>query len=130
MVTFPALVSDNTLDLLITSNLLIITYNQEEPFSLTCDNNVINFKLYQTFSMNIKIQACVIINEFLSGVGWISVFNSTEDINTIYSRFTNIIKKSIEKFIFFRFNKKPHLLKHYKSSLKKQTKPKVNIEYL
>ena len=55
------------------------------------------------------------INKFLSGVDWISVFNSTEDIN-IYLRFTNIVNESFKKDIpFYRGNKIPHLPRYLRN---------------
>ena len=69
------------------------------------------------------------INKFLSGVDRIYVFNSTKDINDIYTRFINIVNESIKRFTsFYRVNKKPHLprslrnLQHFKNLLYKQTK--------
>jgi len=55
MVTFPTQVSGNTLDLLITSKPENVIYvDQNEPFALTCDHNMIEFKLQRTFSTNVK----------------------------------------------------------------------------
>ena len=146
MVTFPTQVSGNTLDLLITSTPQNIIYvDQKQPFALTCDHNMIEFKLHQTFSLNVKTPTkrnfyrgnYDDINEFLSGVDWISIFNSTDDINTVYSRFTYIVEESIEKFVpFYRINKKPYLpkylrnLQHLKNLLYKQTKADPSIKPL
>ena len=91
MVTLPTQSSGNTLDLLISSKPeSIIHVDQKEYFVPSCDHNMIEFKLYRIFSMNVKTLMkgnffrgnYNVINMFLSGVDWIYVFNSTKDINT------------------------------------------------
>ena len=82
---------------------------------------MIEFKLHQTFSMNVKTPSIRNlyrgnydgINQFLSGVYWISVFNLTKNINNIYWRFTNIVEESIKSFIpFYKINKTPHFFRY------------------
>ena len=55
MVTLPTQSSGNTLDLLISSKPeSIIHVDQKEYFVPSCDHNMIEFKLYRIFSMNVK----------------------------------------------------------------------------
>ena len=72
----------------------IVYVDQNEPFAPTCDHKMIEFKLNQTFSTMAKTSSIRNFNrenynsidKFIIGVDWISVFNSTKDINGIYSR--------------------------------------------
>ena len=84
VVTFPAQASANNLDFCITSKPEnIISVYQKEPFGPTCNHSRIEFKLHQTFSMKVKTSSIWNfyrgnydgLNNFLSGVDWISVFN-------------------------------------------------------
>ena len=119
----------NTLDLFITSDPHnVISLQIREPFNITCDHNMVEFKL------NIKPPKRSVplkqrnfyhgnyekINNFLLNSDWNSIFSDNSDIDQIYLEFTNIIHTSIENFV--------PLYKSHKSSLPNHIKVLINIK--
>ena len=116
LITFPTHRHGNTLDLFITSRVNnILSIDQREPFTKTCDHNMIEVRIEMP---TIKIPKPPTkrnffrgnyekINEFLSKSDWAVLLLGKDDINVAYSKFTEIIHNSIDKFVpIFRSNKK------------------------
>ena len=122
------------LDLIITSHPSnILDINIREPFAGSCDHNMIeiNLNLFcsKSNALNIIEQrdfykgSYDLINKFLSRQSWHQIITEGSDIDIIYSKFTAVIHKSIEKFIPLRkLNKKPKLPKNVKQLLKEKKK--------
>ena len=129
MILFSTHKHGNILDLLITSNpTLIFNIEKAEPFSPTCDHNLIIVKLNIQSSIKNKFIKkrnfyrgdYESINTFLSNTNWNDIFNDClqNDINLTYSKFTSVIHQSIEQYIPYNKPKfKPKLPKHIKTLL-------------
>ena len=146
MITFPTHVQGNTLDLLITSKPQnIISLNQREPFTMTCDHNMIEFKLHQAVSKckktaqkrNFYRGNYDKINKFLLNVDWDQIFAHSSNIDEIYSLFISNIHASITQFVpLINTNRKPYIPKqiknllHLKNLLYKRTKLDSSIKPL
>ena len=122
LVNFPTQAHGNILDLFITSNIhTVVKVESEEPLTASCDHVMVKVKLsllakrqnLQTRTRNFFKGNYDKINSYLDNVDWNQLFLSYNEINQVYSFFTDYIHESIQKFIpFYREGKKPSVPKH------------------
>ena len=128
LISFPTHVQGNTLEFFITSNpKTVVNLEQREPLAATCDHNMIKIRLdlkhlrkpalpkRRNFYKGQYNQ----INAFLSKYNWKGIFSGNNtDINFVYSKFINVIHRSIEKYVpFYKSFKKPSVPKSIKTLL-------------
>ena len=106
IITFPIQVI-----ILITSNYenTIYVHQKGPPLTLVCDHKMIELKLHQNFSMNVKTSSqrnfyCGnynSFNKFPLGIDRNSVFNSTKDIKSRFTKIVNIVNSYLRSSYFF-----------------------------